>query len=624
MDQNDDLKLFSEFPPIPTEAWEQKIVEDLKGGDYEKKLIWKPMEGLNVKPYYRSEDLEKLSHTGSMPGAYPFIRGNKELSNAWEIRQDIDVDNIADANKKAVTATQRGAEGLNFRINQVSLIEEVAKLLSGLDLTKTALHFSASSSYSILAEILLKALEDSFVRPKQLKGSFNFDSLSYYFLHGEFYNSAADNFNEAACLIGLVQQKLPGFRVININAQHFHNAGANAIQELAWGLASASEYFQQMTERKIEPNEVAARMQLTLATGSDYFLEIARIRAARMLWAQVAEQYGCSSESRKAYIHCVNSTWNKTVFDPWVNMLRSTTEAMSASIAGADAITNVPVNTTYRTPDAFAVRTARNTQIILKEESNLDKIVDPSAGSYYIEQLTDSIAKLAWDEFVKIEEMGGIINAFESGYLLQEVKKTCQKRDMDIATRKISVLGTNIFPNLQEEMLDDIKKDIVGKKSEGLKLYRGAEAFETLRLTTEKYKKSGKKRPSVLLIGYGNLAMRKARANFAANFFGVAGYEILDEFEALQVKDVLYHIMEKDPSIVVYCSSDEEYSGMATDIMKAAAKEKSITALHVIAGYPKEQLEALKSAGAHDFIHVRSNLLEVLQGYNEKLMTERQ
>jgi methylmalonyl-CoA mutase len=223
---------------------------------------------------------------------------------------------------------------------------------------------------------------------------------------------------------------------------------------------------------------------------------------------------------------------------------------------------------------------------------------------------------------VKIEGMGGIIKAFESGYILQEVEKTCQKRDMDIATRKTSILGTNIFPNIQEEMLDDIKKDIHGKKTEGLKLYRGAEAFEELRLETERFKKAGNKRPSVLLIGYGNLAMRKARANFASNFFGVAGYEILDEFEAIKVKDVIYHLMEKDPCIIVYCSSDEEYSGMATEIMKAAAKEKSITGIHVIAGYPKEQLEALKSAGASDFIHVRSNLLDVLKGYNVKLMTK--
>ncbi len=619
MDQNDDLKLFTEFPPLSTEEWEAQILKDLKGGDYDKKLVWKPIDGLQIRPYYREEDLAKLPHTGSMPGESPFIRGNKALSNHWEVRQDIDVDQVEEANRRARAAAARGAEGLNFRMNNTSLIEEMAALLSGLDLRKTALHFSASSSYSILAEVLLKALADSRIKPEEISGSFDFDSLSYFALHGSFYNSADDNFNEAACLVRLVQEKLPGFRVININGRHFHNAGANAIQELAWSLAMGSEYFHALAERGVSPAELAPRMQLSLATGSDYFPEIARIRAARMLWARMAEQYGCEGETQKIFIHSVNSWWNKTVYDPWVNMLRSTTEAMSAAIAGADAITTLPINSTYRMPDAFAVRVARNIQIILKEESHLDQIVDAAAGSYYIEQLTDRIAELAWNEFVKVEEMGGFIKAFENNYIKSEVEKTCQQRDMDIATRRTSILGTNIFPNLQENMLDDIRKETAGKDQGGLKLYRGAEAFEEMRLATEKHVAAGKKRPSVLLLAFGNLAMRKARVNFAQNFFGVAGYEILEEFEASDVKTSVFHIMEKDPDIIVYCSSDEEYSGLATDIIKACRKEKSVTATHVIAGYPKDLLEALRAAGADDFIHMRSNLLEVLKAYHQKL-----
>jgi methylmalonyl-CoA mutase len=619
MDQNDEMKLFTEFPPVSTEKWEEKIHEDLKGGDYEKKLIWKPFEGLNVRPYYRMENLKELVQMGSLPGEFPYIKGNNITNNDWEIRQEIDTADIKKANEKALDAIKGGAGAITFIVKDLAYQAEMNELLKGIDIIKTPIHFTSSFSYSILVDLLIHTLSENKIDPEQAKGSFNFDSISYYLLNGEYYNSAEDNFNEAACLIKLAKQKLPLFKVININGQYFHNAGANAVQELAWALASASEYFTQLTDRKVNPDEISSRMQLTLATGSDYFLEIARVRAARLLWSQMTKQYGCTEEGSKVFIHCVNSTWNKTIFDPWVNMLRSTTEAMSAAIGGADAVTNFPLNETYRDFDVFAERISRNTQIVLKEESNLDKVVDPASGSYYIENLTDLLAKLVWEEFQKIEAMGGLLKAFASGYIKQEVEKTCNKRDMDIATRKTSILGTNIYPNLNEEMLDEIKKEPALSHTGGLKLYRGAEAFENLRLATEKSIEKGKKRPTVLLIGYGNLAMRKARANFATNFFGVAGYDILDEYEATDVHKTIHHIMETDPSIIVYCSSDEDYNGLAVEIMKKAKAEPSITARNVIAGYPKDSIDSLKNAGADDFIHVRTNLLESLTEYQKTL-----
>jgi methylmalonyl-CoA mutase len=491
-------------------------------------------------------------------------------------------------------------------------------LLKGIDLEKTPVHFSSSYSYSILINLITETLTVSTQDVTKARGSFDFDSIAWYSLHGEYYNSAEDNFNEIACLINLTQKKLPGFKCLNINGHHFHNAGANPVQELAWALSVASEYLHQLNERKVDMRLSSGTMQMTLAIGSDYFLEIARFRAARMLYARMAEQYGGKDEDLKLYLHAINSEFNKTLFDPYVNMLRCTTESMSAAIGGADAISGLPLNFAYAKEDPFTARVSRNTQIILKEEANLDKIVDPSAGSYYIENLTDNIASLAWDEFVKIEGMGGYLKAFADGYILAEVEKSASQKITDIATRKTSVLGTNIYPNMKEEMLGSIHLETTTKSQGGLKLIRGAEAFESLRLATEKFVEKGNKKPSVLLVGYGNLAMRKARANFATNFFGVAGYEIMDEYEALDLKQTLHHIMENDPSIIVYCSADEDYAGMATNIMQAAAKQKSIHGVHVIAGYPKEQMDALKSAGAADFIHVRSNLLDTLNQYQKR------
>ncbi len=618
MEPKDDVKLFEEFPPITTQQWEEKILQDLKGADYEKKLVWKPVEGLNVRPYYRMENLATIAHMGSLPGSFPFVRGNNPQSNNWELRQVIVVDKAAEANAKALDAIKRGADAITFKVEKLAYQEEMDALLKGIDLSKTPVHFASANSYSILVELLMKTLAASKQDATKVRGSFDFDSIAWYTLHGEFYNSAEDNFNELACLINLVHKKLPGFKCFNVNAQHFHNAGANPVQELAYALAVASEYFNQLTDRKLDIAQIVPCMQLTLATGSDYFLEIARFRAARLLFAKMSQQYGGKDDSLKIYLHAVNSGFNKTLYDPYVNMLRTTTESMSAAIGGADAITGLALNQPYAEEDPFTSRVSRNTQIILKEESNLDKIVDPSAGSYYIENLTDNIASLVWDEFVKIESMGGYLKAFADGYIRTAVEKSASQKVMDIATRKVSVLGTNIYPNLKEEMLHDIRKETISPSKGGLKLVRGAEAFETMRLATEKFVEKGNKKPSVLLVGFGNLAMRKARANFATNFFGVAGYSILDEYEAIDLKQTLHHVMECDPSIIVYCSSDEEYAGMATEIMKAASKEKSITAVHVIAGYPKDLMEDLKAAGAGDFIHVRSNLLETLNQYQKR------
>ncbi|HNW89414.1 MAG TPA: methylmalonyl-CoA mutase family protein [Bacteroidales bacterium] len=612
-------KLFEEFLPVPTELWEEKITADLKGADYEKKLIWKTYEGIKVKPYYRAENIQQLDYQEALPGEYPFVRGYNDTTNVWRIREEIIVKDVAKANADALNAISRGATAITFKVKELAYREELATLLKGINMEEIAVHFFSSHSYSILADLLIEYIKKAGFDAKKTKGSLNFDSISYYLLHGEYYNSKEDNFNEAAALINYMKANLPLYRVLNINGQLFHNAGATAVQELAYVLASANEYLAQMTDRGLDVDDVCGEIQLTFGVGSNYFMEIAKLRAARMLWARIAEQYNPKNPaSLKVAVHATSGMWNKSVYDPYVNMLRLTTECMSAAIGGANAITILPFSNTFKEQDEFSLRFARNIQIILKEEAWLDKVVDPAAGSYYIESLTDELAQIAWKKFQETEEAGGMLAVMENGSIKSDIEKVAMQRTMDIATRKTPILGTNIFPNLKETMLDEYQFVADTKDTPYLKRFRGAEIFENLRLSTEKFIKNGGSRPKVFLATYGNLAMRKARATFATNFFGCSGYEIGDEFVVKDISNAVDEIINSRANIVVICSSDEEYAPQAGELAKAI-KQKNAAVTVIVAGFPKELIDQLKADGVDDFIHMRLDVVETLRKYNQLL-----
>jgi methylmalonyl-CoA mutase len=292
---------------------------------------------------------------------------------------------------------------------------------------------------------------------------------------------------------------------------------------------------------------------------------------------------------------------------------------MSVAIAGADSISVAPFDIAYKEADEFSYRIARNQQILLKEESYLDKIADPAAGSYYIENLTDSIAQHAWNIFLRVEEKGGFSVAIRDSFVQDEIEKTATQRNNDIAMRKTVILGTNQYPNLNDDMNGKITKEkccCCCKSAEGpikpLRQYRGAEAFEELRLATER---SGRK-PKVFMLTYGNVAMRRARSGFATNFFGVVGYEIIDNVGFATAQEGVEAALKANADIVVLCSSDDEYAEIVADACNGLkGKVKSI----VLAGFPKEQIETFKAAGIDEFIHIKTNALECLTSFQKLL-----
>ncbi len=608
-------KLFQEFPEVSTSEWEEIITKDLKGADYNKKLIWKTNEGINVKPYYRAEDIENLDHLKAKPGQFPFVRGNKQ-ENSWLVRQDIYVEEVKEANKKALEVLNRGVESLGFILLDVPSLEQFRDLLNGIALEEIEINLICGSHFKEILESFLLILKEKEANLEAIKGSISFNPLTEASLTG-----VIEDLGDAKQILES-SKNLPYFRTLLVHGSIFHNSGSTAVEELGFALAMATEYINQLTDEGLTIDEIAPKMKFEFASGSNYFMEIAKIRAARILWAKMIEAYKPKNiEVAKMFVHGTTSNWNKTVYDPYVNMLRTTTEAMSSVIGGADSLTVNAFDESYQIPEEFGERIARNQQLLLKEESYLDKVADPSAGSYYIETLTASIAEEAWKIFLATEEKGGFIKAMSSNFIQDTIKATAQKRDMDIANRKEIFLGTNQFPNFTEKSeldFDDSffeSADLADENAEieTLKPYRGAQAFEAMRYKTDLFSTENK-RPLAFMLTFGNLGMRKARASFASNFFACAGFEVQDNNGFKTAEEGVKAAQEANAEIIVLCSSDDEYMDLATEVKKLSGD-----AIIVIAGYPKAIMDDLKSQGIENFIHVRSNVLESLSEYQNKL-----
>jgi len=616
-------KLFAEFPPVTTAEWEEVIKKDLKGADYEKSLVWKTLEGINVRPYYRAEDLNEIKHLGFLPGEYPFIRGNKKDNNNWKIRQDIFVKNIQQANDDALEAISRGANSLGFIFTDDFQLSssEFATMLYGVQIKHVELNFSALHGSHVILPLLETAIKNHNFTPDPLYGSISLDPIGNMSLKGAFNKSEELVFDTVKELVSFGKEAIPTLRIIAVNGIFFNHAGASCVQELGLSLAVAVEYLNRLTDRGLSVDDISPRMTFNFGVGSNYFMEIAKIRAARILWAKIVEAYQPKDEKSAAmYIHSSTSEWNMTTFDPHVNMLRATTESMSAAIGGTDSLSVNAFDKPFKNSDQFSNRIARNTQILLKEEAYFDKIADPSAGSYYIENLTASIANEAWKLFNDIQNKGGYLAAFKEGFVQKMIEDIAQKRDLNIALRREILLGTNQFPNINEKVAQNIDwnvynatikntdNEIYGKP---LKMYRGAKAFEELRLATEK---SGK-RPRVIMFPIGNLAMRKARAMFSCNFFACAGFEVIDNNGFSSVEEGVKYMLENKADVVVICSSDDEYAILAPEIFNLLSKK----AMLVIAGAPA-CAEELKTKGLQHFISVKSNVLETLKQFQSQLI----
>ncbi|MFA8434103.1 MAG: methylmalonyl-CoA mutase family protein [Marinifilaceae bacterium] len=616
-----DNKLFSEFAPNSTQEWIDKITKDLKGADFDRKLVWRTNEGFNVQPFYRLENMEDKKFMDTYPGDFPYVRGNKKDNNNWFVRQDIIVKDVKAANEKALDILNKGIESLGFVLDYKELSkEELETLLKDIYLDCIEINFVKSHNSVELVKNLKLIAADKGVALDKIQGGISIDPLANFSLSGTFCHGEESAFDYLKEVVEAAKD-LANFKVVAVGGKIFNNSGSSIVEELGFSLAAGAEYMAQLTERGLSVEEVAPKVRFHFATGAKYFMEIAKLRAGRMLWAQMMKAFGAKQdETCKMYVHAETSNWNKTVYDPYVNMLRSQTETMSAVLGGLDSFTVNPFNEVYEDTTEFSERIARNQQLLLKEESHFGQIADPSAGSYYIESLTESIAEEAWKLFLEVQEKGGYLAAFKAGFVQETIKATAQKRDMAVATRKENFLGTNQFPNFNE-MMPELNAEVLevkdmtaeGATVETLKTYRGAQAFEALRYKTDLYSKENG-RPKVMMFPIGNLNMRKARAQFACNFFACAGFEVSDHNGFTTVEEGVKYVTENNANIVVICSSDDEYATLAPEIYEELKGKATV----VVAGAPA-CADELKGKGIENFINVKSNVLETLKAYQAEL-----
>lgn len=610
-------KLFSDFPPVSTQEWMDKIQVDLKGADYEKKLVWKTNEGFKVKPFYRQEDLEGLKTTDGLPGQYPYLRGIKKDDNTWFIRQDIRVDDPAEANTKALDILNKGIDSLGFHVPAKALDADfIRTLLKDICCECIELNFTTCQRHTLqLAELLVAYFKEKGYDPEKIQGSVNFDPISKMLQKGKDLSGIVAKGAELVKVLA----PFPKFRCIAVNSLKLNNAGAYIYQELGYALAWGNYYLNALVEAGIPVDLAARKIKFNFGISSNYFMEIAKFRAARMLWADIVKAYGPTEECAcKMVAHAETSTFNLTLFDAHVNLLRTQTEAMSAAIAGVNSITVTPFDKVYETPNEFSERIARNQQLLLKEEAHLNRIVDAAGGSYYIENLTVAIAQQAWNLFLETEDAGGMLAAIQQGTVQDTVNASNKARHEAVSKRKEILLGTNQYPNFSERAEGKMPVSCCcgcgGHENEAafasLNTDRAASEFEALRLQTEH---SGK-RPKAFMLTIGNLAMRQARAQFSCNFLACAGYEVIDNLGFATVEEGAEAALKAQADIVVICSSDDEYAQYAVPAYELL-KDK---VLFIVAGAPA-CMEELKAAGIENFIHVRCNVLETLKSYNEKL-----
>ena len=607
-------KLFTEFPPVPTEKWEEVITADLKGADYERKLVWKTGEGFNVRPYYRAENLEGIKFLGSQAGEFPYVRGT-HAHNRWRVHQTVSVVCPKEANAEALKILNAGVDSLGFCIASADFsAADLDMLLKDICIPAVEITFCGEKMANV-AELVLAKVEKEGIAKEDVRIAFCIDPLvKGLSSKGDFCSP-----NGEKCIARIVElihktKEYKHVRIVTVAGQTFGNSGSTIVEELAFTLSAGHDYLVRLTDAGLDVDAAARKLRFSFSVSSNYFMEIAKFRAARMLWANIVKGYGPAKNCAcKMQIHAETSRWNQTVYDPYVNMLRGTTEAMSATIAGVHSLEVMPFDASFENPTEFSKRIARNVELLLKNESHFDQVVDPAGGSYYVENLTQSIAAEAWKLFLEIEEKGGYTEAYKAGLIVERIKASAAAKDKNIATRRQTLLGANQYPNFTEVAGKEITAESVTRKqAEGNVLvpYRGAMAFEEMRLQVDR---SGKE-PKAFMLTCGNLGMARARSQFSCNFFACAGIKVIDNTYFKSIEEGAKAALESKAQIVVVCASDDDYA-------EAAPKVKELLggkAILVVAGAPACAPE-LEAQGLTNFINVKSNVLETLKFYLKEM-----
>ncbi|MFO7896008.1 MAG: acyl-CoA mutase large subunit family protein [Candidatus Cloacimonadales bacterium] len=453
--------LLTEFQPHTKAEWREAVDKLLKGKPYDKIMLTRTYEGITLDPIYWQEDISNLPNSSELPGFDNYTRGTKVLGSypeGWNIAQAINVPTAAEFNQNLLDALNRGQTAVNLPLDEASRIgldadcakdDQVGKggvsissladlelALQDVKLDSIAIDIHAYNSALPMAAMLVALAKKQDISPALLSGSIGMDPLSELAVEGNICLSLEQAYDEMYEMIKWNSKHAPHLKAIAIHSDAYHNGGGSNVEELAFSFSTAVEYIRQMLQRGLNINQIAKSIQFNFSLGNNFFMEIAKIRAARMLWSKIIREFDGNDEAAKIFIHAKTSAFNKTKYDPYVNMLRTTTEAFSGIIGGVDSLQVDPFDAELRQPNNFSRRIARNQQLILNEECHFGQVIDPAGGSWYIESLTSTLADQVWKKFQAVEAAGGIWPALQAGKIQQWVADIAEKRKKNLVIRR--------------------------------------------------------------------------------------------------------------------------------------------------------------------------------------------
>ncbi len=675
-------------------SWRKVVEAELKGVPFEKKLVTRTAEGIALQPVYTRVDTAGLPGLDSAPGTAPFLRGasGKGYHDAlWDFVQEIAFAAPAEFNAALLSDLQRGQNSVALSLDRagrvgldpdaaaadvgaeglsVADLDDLSAALDKVELTAVPVHLRAGASALPLAGLLAALAKKRGINLGKINGSLTADPLGELAARGALPAGIDALYDDLAVWTTWAEKNAPGLATVGVDASVWLDGGGNAVQDLAFALAAGVEYVRALGKRGLTPAQIAPRLRFTFAVGPQFFMETAKFRAFRLLWTRAATAFGLEPGATPAKVHARTARWNKTVLDINVNMLRTTTEALSAVLGGVNSLHIAPYDEVMGAPDEFSRRISRNIHTLLSEEFHFTAPNDPAGGSFYIEKLTDELARKAWALFQEVEKQGGFLAALKAGFPQAQVAETAKGKFDGLDKRRIGLVGTNLFPNLKEKTpparptatpefaaaraqavkarrsaapagVKDFASTIAAAEK-GATLgqlfaaihsagkpdaavapvapHRASEGYEALRAASAAYAAKHGARPKVFVAKMGPVLQHKARTDFTAGFFATGGFEMIAK-EAFETAEAAAQAaVASGAPIAVLASTDDTYPVLAPAFAKAVKAAKPAVKV-ILAGMPADDalMAAYKEAGFDDFIHIRANVRGMLAAFLKQI-----
>lgn len=696
---------FDEFTPPTWDEWVEACNALLKGKPFDKIMYTKNYEGITFKPIYTRKDTDEILPTDDYPGMGDFLRGstvNGYIHEPWGIAQSCDETMPAENNELLKHEIDKGSTVYNIKFDTATLnavdvadaekpgdngvnvttADDMNVLLNGLDFEKYPVMMYTGPTAVNLLGLTSAVLKAQGKDVRCLRGVIGADPLGELIRKGSSKASLDALYDDMAESIKWAKANAPELRTIFVRSEVFTDGGAEAVQEVAYTFAEAVEYIRQMLKRGVSLKDVASSLYFCFNQGANFFMEIAKLRALRQVWAAIMEAFGAEEADRNIMVHGRSSRFTKTVIDPYVNMLRNTTQTFSSVVGGVNTYENAPFDEMIRKGDEFSRRIARNLHVMLQEEFGMLRPIDAAGGSWAVESLTKEIAEKIWTEFQKIEGMGGITAALKEGYPQKTIAAVLEQRFKNLDYRKDRAVGVNMYPNMTEEPLDprpedteklkklrvaaveafrgDIDTEYLKEKLAGVDTVekaedafaagatvaevaaaRGAtagdvtvepiavhhwtERYEALRFDTERYIKETGKNIEVFLANMGPIPQHKARADFSTSFLQVGEFNVhlndgfQDGEDGTAIEKCVKAAAAEHYDVAVICSTDATYPEIVPALAPELKKVLPEGATLFLAGAaPKDLEEQYRAAGVDDFISVSANCYEILRMLQKK------